>query len=401
MQLGQLAGMAPLLVAAFVLGCSPDVEPPTEAPPDLDTLRAALSERDELERTYLLTRYLRELGPDDIPGALAEVERYRVGITADEARLFMLAWTRFDGPGAFETARAWPTRWKDTLTQQAIRAWGFNDGRAAHAMWEGIEDEELKSDLREHLVAGWEVSEDRKGAAEFGATIEQDRIRSRLILRLTGQTMRDGPDAVIAWADSVPTDAPNGFKKSVFRHAVAAVARVDPERAAHWYERQIEQPYSRGSLQKIAGKWAQHHDPVPLAVWLENLALAESREAERVDAIRAAMRHWAASDPADAETWLTSRSPSPLRDAAITEYAHAMIENAPEKSLEWIALIHDDAERRNNTVRSSRRWLRHDPETAKLWLEESDIPQAWYRQIMSDQPRRKPNQEKRKAGPGA
>ncbi len=77
--------------------------------PGLDVLTAALEERDELERTYLLTSYLRSLVPESLPAALAEIEKHRVGVTEGEVRLLMLAWTRFDGPGAFKAASEWPT----------------------------------------------------------------------------------------------------------------------------------------------------------------------------------------------------------------------------------------------------------------------------------------------------
>ena len=113
MQLDSFARMALVLAAALGFGCSPATEsaPPR---PDIGTLGNALSERDELERTYLLTSYVRAMGPEDLPAALAQIEQHRVGISADEVRLFMLAWTRFDGPGAFAAARDWPTRWKKT-----------------------------------------------------------------------------------------------------------------------------------------------------------------------------------------------------------------------------------------------------------------------------------------------
>ena len=121
-----------VLTAGLVLGCSRGTES-DPARPSLNTLRAALDERDELERTYLLTSYLRVLRPEDLPAVLAEVEKRRAGIDADEVRLIMLAWTRFDGPGAFAAARDWPTSWRSILMDQAMQAWGFNDGRAAHA----------------------------------------------------------------------------------------------------------------------------------------------------------------------------------------------------------------------------------------------------------------------------
>ena len=94
-----------LSVAGLSLGCPQGSELSATAPgvatrPGVETLSAALSERDPLERTYLLTSFLRTMRPEDVPALLVEVEKHRVGIDAEEVRLFMLAWTRFDGPEA-------------------------------------------------------------------------------------------------------------------------------------------------------------------------------------------------------------------------------------------------------------------------------------------------------------
>jgi len=401
MELGRFMRTTLLLSAALFLACSPAVDSPRADLPDLDTLHAALSERDELERAYLLSRYLRELDTQDLPDALEAIEAHRVGISADETRLLMLVWTRFDGPGAYEAASSWPTPWRKTLTQQMMQAWGFNDGRAAHTAWETIEDEDLKSSLRPFLVAGWEASDDREGVSEFAATIEEPKLRNRVALRIAGQAMRDGPDAVIEWAEAVPVDAPNDFKKIVIRHAASALARVDPDRAARWYESVIDQPYAAGALRKIAQKWALHHDPTSLIRWIETLPLDDSSEVERLDAVGVAVRFWAANEPAEVEEWLASEPPGPVRDTAIIEFARATVDASPEEALEWVGLVLDDADRRKNTLRSWRQWFRNDPHTARAWLGESDIPQAWQRQLLSDLPRRRANDDKQVAEPDA
>jgi hypothetical protein len=382
---------AALMAAMLASGCSPTengspAPPSPSQPPSIETLRSALSERDELERTYELTRYLRELSPDDIPGVLVEIERQRVGITADEVRLFMLAWTRFDGPGAFETATSWPTTWKKVLTEQAMQAWGFNDGKAAFAAWERIQDKDLQETLRGALVAGWVGSYDIEGVTEFAATVEKPRRRNRLAFRLTGQVMRDGPEAVIAWADAVPIEAPNDFKQTVYSHALGAVARVDPELAAPWYERHIAEPFSAMTLRNVAIKWAQHHDPLALIAWVEGLPLDDSREAERADAIRAAMRIWAPADPENAERWLKSAPSSPGRDAAIGEFVRATIDSSPVEAMLWAAEIEDQALRKKTTLRLGRVWIEKDPDGATAWIRASDIPDVWRAAIMKNRP---------------
>ncbi len=377
-----------ILAAGLGLGCSQGSES-SPSRPGLDTLRAGLGERDELERLYLLTSFLRTLGPEDVLPALAEVEKHRVGFDKEEVRLLMLAWTRFDGPGAFATARDWPTPWRSILMEEAMHAWGFNDGRAAHAEWEQIENEELRERLRAALVSGWVSSRDRQGATEFAATVSKPRRRTRLAFRLAGQAKRDGPDAVIAWAEAVPEDAPNQFKEVVFATAAGAIAALDPERVAPWYESRMQHWYTTSGLLSIAGKWAYFHDPKPLIAWIETLPIEEAREGERTDAVREAFRTWAPEAPGEVEAWLETASGGPIRDAAIDQLARAAADASPAEALRWAGQIEDEKLRRLRTLRYTRRWFVKDPDAAAAWLAEADIPHGWRQQILDNWPQAK------------
>ena len=62
-----------------------------------------------------------------------------------------------------------------------MQAWGYNDGRAAIAESEQIEDEELREKLQIALVSGWISSHDRLGASEYAATVSDPRRRTRLV----------------------------------------------------------------------------------------------------------------------------------------------------------------------------------------------------------------------------
>ena len=352
----------------------------------METPLAGLGERDELERKYLLTSFLRTLRAEDMPRVLVEVEKNRAGIDAEEVRLLMLAWTRFDGPGAFATARDWPTPWRSILMEEAMHAWGFNDGRAALVEWEQIEDEELRERLRAALLSGWVSSRDRQGATEFAATVLDAKRRTRLAFRLAGQAKRDGADAVIAWADSVPEDAPNQFKEAVFGFASGVVARLDPERVTPWYESQMQAWYTTSGLLSIAGKWAQFHDPKALIAWIETLPIEEARESERTDAVRVAFRSWAPEAPGEVEAWLETASGGPIRDAAIDELARATADASPPEALRWAGQIEDEKLRRKRTIRYSRQWFVKDPEAARTWLAEADIPHGWRQQITNNLP---------------
>jgi hypothetical protein len=399
-------GVGVVAVAAGLgLGCSrvEDESPSSElAPrPGLATLRAALSEPDELERTYLLTSFLRSMQPEDIEQALAEIEEHRAGFDKEEVRLFMLAWTRFDGAGAFRTASEWPTQWKSVLMEQAMYAWGFNDGRAAMAACEKIEDEDLRETLREALMSGWVASRDRLGASEYAAGVVDARRRNRLAFRLAGEAKREGVDAVIAWADAVPVDAPNGFKESTFVHAGGVIARMDPQRVTSWYERHMKEPYTATCLRNIASKWAQYHDVEMLLAWLESLPIEEARELERADAVQTAFRIWAAAAPRKAEAWLELASSGPSKDRAIDEYARATVETSPAGAVRWVEEIEDPELRRRRTLRYTRRWFVQDAEAARAWLDAAEIPDEWRQQVLNNLPHANRPASSKKPEPGA
>jgi len=374
---------AAVSAAVFVLGCSPSSEI-AEPAPDLDTLRAALQEHDVLERKYLLTSYLRTLTPADLPAVLEEIEVHRVGIESDEVRLLMLAWARFDGPGAFEAARNWPTRWRSVLMEEGIWAWGFYDGRAAVAECERIDDERLRETLRTTAIDGWVRSDDRLGASEYAATVPNAKRRARIARRLAGQAKRDGAEAVMAWADAVPEGAPNEFKETVFGFAAGTVARIDPELVMPWYESQMQNWYTTSGLHSIAARWAQFHDANALVAWIETLPIEEARESERTDAIKLGLRTWAGEDLAAVETWTLSAPAGSMRDTAIDEIARVVTETSPADALRWVEQIEDDKLRRKRVLRYSRQWFMRDPAAARAWLEDAGIPDEWRPQILDN-----------------
>jgi hypothetical protein len=363
------------VVAAF--GLARLTGPPRERS-DLeavDSFRQALADPDPLTRSYRMSAFLQGLDPDGLPAALEALETNNVGVTREEVRLFMLAWSRFDAPGAFAWSRAWPTQWKDTLMAEAMYAWGFRNAPAALREVDAVDDPQLQARLRSSLFEGWLQSPDRAGASEYIAAISDPRRRRRLAFLLAAETMRDGPEAVMRWAEDVPEDAPNDFKQGAFYLAATLVAREDPRRAAEWFEAHRARPYSAGSLEGIALRWAEHHDPPALFDWLRSLSSEGERGSEPADAVAAGFRIWLGKSPEQAEAWLSSRLPDPALDPAIAELARARAQSSPASALEWAARIQDEARRRRSVVRAGRTWRRQDPEAARAWLERSDLPE--------------------------
>lgn len=392
MRLAKMPAWIAMLVAALALGCSDapsDANDPGDAtgePPPAGSFADALTEVDPLERAYRIAASLQHFGPDDLDAALRALDDHSTGVTPEEVRLLMLGWARFDAPGAFEWARTYPGGWRNRLMDQAAYAWGYQDGPAALAAIEALDDEELVTRLRPSVMEGWLRSDDKEAATRFVAAVDDPRRRRRLTFTLAAENLRGGVDALVAWAEAVPEDAPNRFKQSAFYHASTMVTGMDPQRARSWYEAHRGDWYSEGSLPGIARRWVAGHDPEQLFAWLLELEPAPGRGDEVSEAVRFGFRNWMQKAPQEAEAWLREAPADPRLSAARVEAARALAPTAPERAVAWLPRIEDETERRRATIRVGRMWWAREPEAAKAWLEASDLPEQVRRQIQA-QPR--------------
>jgi hypothetical protein len=354
---------------AFALGRLTGGEGLGGAPPSWQEL---LGERDPLTRMAQLSTALETLHQGNIEAAVAALEAQQDSVSPEEVRLFMLAWTRFDGPGAFRWAHEWPTRWSSTLRGEAMFAWAYNDGRAAAQTLESLDDEELEATLRSRMMEGWLRSGDTDSVGDYIATVADPRRRRRLTFLLTGEISRGGPDALMRWVEELPADSANEFKQGAFYHAAGEVARTDPDRAAAWFESHRAAPYARGSLDHIARKWAHHHDPSALFGWLKGLDLAPG---EVEGALAAGYRVWLGGDAEAAEAWILSELPDPGLDPAVWELVRARAEKEPRVAIDWALRLEDPDMRRKGLIRAGRSLFRRNREAGEAWLAQSDLPE--------------------------
>jgi hypothetical protein len=101
------------------------------------------------------------------------------------------------------------------------------------------------------------------------------------------------------WADAIPADAPNGFKREAFRSALLAVTSQRPDLAVAWWESQAEHPYAQESLWVLALHWIPE-DPDAAMEWLRSLPASSVRD----EAIRQALRRWFDTEGETALRWM-------------------------------------------------------------------------------------------------
>jgi hypothetical protein len=365
------AGVAVGLAAGLVIGRLSAPGPQREEEATLASFRRALEDRDWLTRAHRISAYLQRLGPDELPEALEALERRRAWLSAEEIRLFMLAWSRFDAAAAFEAALAWPGRSQRTAAGAAIYAWAFTAPDAALRALEAVEDAQLRDFLRTRLVAGWVRGEQKDAANRYIASLPEGAQRDSFAGMLARELNEQGSEAVMRWAESVPEILPS-YKQSAFRKACAAIAASDPAAAVRWAGEHAGRDYAKGSSAIIAGRWA-NTDPQAALEWLMGLP----PDPERNRAIADAFTQWIDFARVPAEGWLRAATPAEALDEAVRVMVRRTNQNgSSEGAMAWAMQIEKPELRDEVVVALGRSWLRRDPAAARKWLGDSGLPEA-------------------------
>jgi hypothetical protein len=336
----------------------------------------------------LISHALHDFGPDDV----AEMKRVfvsrRVGFEMEEVRLAMLAWTRFDGPGAYAWASEWPSAWKRSLTAQSLWAWGFHDGAAAIRFVEEIEEPELKERLKNNALGGWMRSSDKDGVSEYIANFAALGPRGRLTFLLAGEVLMErGIDGAMRWVDDLPKDSPNDLKRVAFDHVAKSVATEEPVRAAEWFLVHRTHAYSGGALKGIARRWVQHHDPPSAFEWLMEMSDDSDGAGQRDEAIATGFRSWIQTDSDAAQAWLLPMVPNPALDAAVLEASKRLTPKEASAAMAWAQRLDDESKRNRELIRVASRWKAREPDALGEWLSESDLSEETRQIILNGLPR--------------
>jgi hypothetical protein len=297
------------------------------------SFRRSLEDPDWLTRSHRFSSFLVGLNPENLPDALEALDPHLPWLLTDEFRLFMLAWTRFDPSGAFEQAQSWPPRIRRNAGAAAMYAWGFRNPLEALRELSTVENAELQEFWAARMLAGWAHGEYRDTASEYIAKLPDGSTRLKFLATLAWEISKEGPEAVVRWAEGVPDDPPH-FKQAVFMKAASTLAGVDAPSTARWLRRHLNRDYADNALLSVARSWAAS-DALAAMSWLTGLPASNKREA----AVRTGYGTWFSRSPMDAEGWLRSASPAPAVDPAVRFMVERTRKAKPELSREWEARI--------------------------------------------------------------
>jgi len=360
------------LAGAYALGrMGVGAGPGRGSNPDLASLasfRASLEQPDPLERSYRFHGFLQTLSPDQVGVASQVLEDRNPWLVEDELLNFMIAWARFGAPEAFEWGRTRGGPFRKQASAAALEAWAFHDPVAARRALESIDRPSERAALKEYFVAGWLKSGRHDGVTEYIMAQPAGTERQRLMNLLTIELMRDGFDAVVRWAESIPDDAPGSYKRMAFQKAANILATQDPIQAARWIEPHLGKSYAEAAPALIGRRWLELDPPAALD-WLASLPSGEANQ----DALRTALLGWLSEARGDAVAWATTIAEAG-RGEAVIPVMISLHADSPPQAIAWAQRIDDPTERLRNILRLARRWRRSDPEAAERWLEASDLP---------------------------
>ena len=212
-------------------------------------------------------------------------------------------------------------------------AWGFRNPLEAVRELSSVEDTELQAFLVARMLAGWAHGEYRDSASEYIASLPDSSIRRRYLTTLVWEISKEGPEALMRWAEGVPDDLPR-VKRAIFQEAAGTLAGVDAPSAARWLRGHLDRDYADDALVVLAGAWATSDAPAAMS-WLVELPTSKQRNA----AVKASFRIWFNRSPDDAERWLRSASPARAVNPAVRIMVERTRNEKPEISRKWAARI--------------------------------------------------------------
>ncbi len=356
------------------------------APPGLaGEVRDILLDPDTFARTEKLAHKLSELGPDALEPVRTAYDSVLLDAGDTELVLFGEWWAGFAPREALQwTEENWNTRQSVPVVRGVMRAWGRSDPLTAIEAASAVAPNDVQRRLWvDYVLRGWDESV-IDGALSFVESLGHGPERQWALTVLTRRrVMRDGPAAVIEWAEALPEyDEP--LKLNAYRRVAGSVAEVDTELAVVFAERHMDGPYGKGLPERVGMKWVMR-EPEAAMRWLSSLPPSPNRDSGVMETYRV----WLAWDRPAAQAWIAAEKHEEWLDPAVALYARSISRGDPSGALD-IAMGLAEGDLRNHTVgKIARQWLLREPEAADQWLSKSGLPEDLVRKIrvLPDNPR--------------
>ncbi len=205
------------------------------------------------------------------------------------------------------------------------------------------------------------ASKDPAKAAEVAATLSGED-QTRAYREIAGQWGGSDFAAAKAWINGLPASA----RDEALAAALGSYALSNPSIAAGEVAMLSAGPDRDRAVEDVAQVWART-DPAAAAAWV-----VQQPTDDPDDAIRGVMANWASQDPAGALAFINQQPYGELRDEAAATYIFSNRSADPQESVGLAESISDDGARNRALWMSYSRWMREDPEAARVSIQQSN-----------------------------
>ncbi len=206
---------------------------------------------------------------------------------------------------------------------------------------------------------------DPRKAADLAATMDPDD-RAGAYGPIASEWGASNFAEAQAWVKSLPADQ----QDEALASAIRGLSSKDPQAAATAIASMAPGDARDDAVGPTVRNWAKE-DPQAAQAWLMTL---DSEDSQR-SGMRELMPQWTAQNPAAALTFVNNQPAGPVRDSAASSYVFSNNSAEPKALMDVANLIDDDRDRARSIGVVSMRWMREDPATATIYIQQSpDIP---------------------------
>jgi hypothetical protein len=355
---------------------APEAIPAGETLSDVvrEALADVLRDDDAYSRARRLGARLPPRGPEFVPTVKQMLEDPTRDLGATEFELLLRYWATQQP----EEASRWavekaPTFFQSAAVLSSFTLWAEADPRAAESaarQW-AAKYLAVREVLPKALVRGWfaaNPSELVQYIRDLGAGVPRQRAISAYV-RLALQ--KQGQDAVIRWAESVPGDDA-AFKTAVYRQVGSALPLFDLEAGARWCDAHCDGPYGKDLRHIVARRWVQSGDGAAAMAWLSSAP----EGADRDFAVWRTFDAWSRVDQEAALAWMAAQTTGeldPWLQPALSIYARLLATDSPADAIGWAERIEEDNKRRFMLIEIAREWRQADEAANEAWLLQSSL----------------------------
>jgi len=364
-----------------------------------ETLADVVRDEDAYSRARRLGALLPTLGPEAVPEVKATFRDPTLDFGATELELLIRFWATHQP----EDASRWaveksPPFFRIAAVLASVTLWAEADPQAvliAAEQWAAQRRRDVQDAVQVALVRGWfaaNPSELAQFIRDIGMGLGRQLALSTYVRAVI---QKQGPDALVRWAESVPDDDAT-YKTAVYRQVGSALPLFDHAAGIRWCEAHCDGPHGSNLRSIIARRWVQSDEAAAFA-WLSSAPEGHEKNL----ALRAAFAVLRRTDRERALAWMatqTTGEPAPWLRPIFPVYARLLAEDSPADAIEWAERIEGDEEREIVLIEVARAWREVDEVANEAWLLESSLSEEAREKVRTPSQQRRPNAESQPNG---